>query len=130
MGGSKKENFENSLSESVNESLSSGGKKGYKKEKIEWSIYRKFFRFTIRRWKLALLSVFLTIVSGVLMSIFPWKAGVVLDMVTEATRDNVEANIQKLKHHVYCLAGLSLWGSSPSSATSGCNSSKRGYQLT
>ena len=36
MGGSNKENFENSLSESVNESLSSsGGKKECKKEKIE-----------------------------------------------------------------------------------------------
>ena len=114
MGGKKKENFEDSLSEDMSESLSSSGdfqrsgKKEGKKKKIEWSIYRKFFGFTIKRWKLALVSVILTIISGILTSIFPWKVGVVLDMVTEATRDNVEANIQKLKHHVYSLACLGL----------------------
>lgn len=53
------------------------------------TVYHKFFKYTKNRWKLGLFAVITTTLSGVIVSIFPWKLGQLLDLVTKQIDNNV-----------------------------------------
>lgn len=91
----------------------------YKKKKEEeaekpkgptWPVYKRFFAYTLKRWKTALLCVVLTILSGFANSIFPWQVGLLLDLVTNQTINNVETEKfrEKLVMHLWILAGITV----------------------
>ena len=83
-------------------------KKAEEKKKFSWPIYKRFFKYTMNRGKEALLCLILTLVSGVIIALFPWKVGVVLDLVTEVALKNEETSREELSRNLYQLAGLIL----------------------
>lgn len=62
------------------------GKKTYTNPQI----YRKFFKYTLRRWKFGIVIVIITILSGVVSSVFPYQLGVLVDIVSKQTDNNVD----------------------------------------
>jgi hypothetical protein len=64
--------------------LNKEGKKKEKKEKkkFSWPVFKKFFKYTSKRWKLATTGLIVTIISGFFTSIMPYNVGKVLDSIT------------------------------------------------
>ena len=71
-------------------------KKEKEEKKFSWPIYKRFFRYTLNRWKSALLCLIFIIVNGFTVSIFPWKVGVVLDLITAASNTKSEEKVSEL----------------------------------
>lgn len=59
------------------------------RKKMPWPVYKKFLRYSLRRWKFGLLCMIVTIISAATSSIFPWKIGLLLDLVSKQTDNNV-----------------------------------------
>ncbi len=49
---------------------------------FSWPVYKKFFRYTMNRWRLALFGFVFTIISAFLTSLIPYKVGDILDSIT------------------------------------------------
>lgn len=67
-----------------------GGGKGNQKTFTSPQIYRKFFKYTLRRWKFGIVILIITILSGIVSSIFPYQLGVLVDIVSKQTDNNKE----------------------------------------
>lgn len=59
------------------------------RKKLPWPVYKKFLKYSLRRWKFGLMCIIVTIVSAVISSIFPWKIGLLLDLVSKQTDNNI-----------------------------------------
>ena len=68
----------------------SKGRKDKNKKSVDnlWPVYRQFFKYTLKRWKLALVCMMVSMLSGLVNSLFPLKLGDLLDVITEQTKYN------------------------------------------
>jgi hypothetical protein len=63
-------------------------------------VFKKFFQYTAKRWKLATLGLIVTIISGFFTSIMPYNVGKVLDSITEVREDDNSMSMDELNHQI------------------------------
>lgn len=98
--------------------LKVGGKKADKKKKIDkektWVIYRKFFAYTLKRWRWGLCCLLVTFAAAFFQSIYPFKLGQLLDLIANQTDSQIDPDggsttfKSTLKEEMLIIGGLTL----------------------